>query len=208
MKKYAFIHIPKNAGYTLRQAMTDHPDFEAYDHGVIFKNIPKNLKQIIVQRNPTDRFTSAFFYIKKLYVKDSKYLNPEMLITGILNGERETNLFLRPQPHFHGVNGNKIPTDWVFHPQSAWLDNPYKIILMENIKQEFLELGLDIGEIRVNASKRKDFTYSKNSLQYLWRIYEKDYLLYNYLKKDNNDESNHNWSDRSRWEPSSRPAPW
>lgn len=207
MKKYAFIHIPKNAGFTLKKVMKNSSNFQIFDHGVVFKNIPKDLKQIVVCREPTDRFTSAFFYIKQHYVKDTKYINPEMLITGILNGERESNLFLRPQPHFHSVDGKRIPTDWVFHPQSDWIKNPYKIILMDNIKQGFHELGLDIGEIRSNVSKRKDFTYSNNSLQYLWRIYEKDYLLYNYLKKDNN-ESNHNWSDRSRWEPSSRPAPW
>jgi hypothetical protein len=207
MKKYAFIHIPKNAGFTLKKAMENHQDFQIFDHGVIFNNIPKELKQVIVCREPTERFTSAFFYVKQHYCKDSKYLNPEMLITGILNGEREANLFLRPQPHFHSVNGKKIPTDWVFHEQVAWFNRPYKIIPMENIDQGFRELGLDIGSEQVNKSKKQEFIYSNNSLQYLLRIYEKDYLLYNYLK-DNRNEGNYNWSDRSRWEPSSRPAPW
>lgn len=206
MNEYAFIHIPKCAGMSIKKAIENNPKFRIFDHGVIFNNIPKDLKQVIVIREPTERFTSAFFYVTQHYAKNTKYKDPEMFIQAVLEGQRETCTVWRPQPHFHTLNGHRIATDWVFQPQTDWVDNPHKIILMENLDQGFRELGVELNTGRVNQSRKREFKYSNSSLQYLWRNYERDYLLYNTVKKGDY-ESNHNWSDGTGWKPSCRPSP-
>ena len=64
MADYAFIHIPKNAGQSIEKALKSVPTIDFFGHGVS-KNQIINHKKIFVLREPVDRFTSAFFYLKR-----------------------------------------------------------------------------------------------------------------------------------------------
>lgn len=183
MSEYAFIHIPKNAGFSVKNGLQSG-NVQIFDHGVLFNHIPIHLKQIIIIREPADRFASAFFYIKHNYFKRTKYSDPEVFIQALLRGEQETCRVLRPQPHFHVINGRRINTDWVFNPQIDWVDKPHKIFLYgDTLRQNFREIGLELPRGKWNMSRKVDFTYSKESLEYLHRTYRRDYILYNKVKE-------------------------
>ena len=207
MSEYAFIHVPKCAGQSVKKALKDKTNIHVFDHGVIFDHIPDYLKQIIIIREPTSRFTSAFFYLKQWYCKDSKYTNPDMFIRGLIAQQEEASFFLKPQKYFQKVNGQRISSDWVFHAQTAWVDRPYKILLQEeDLEQGFREIGLELNIGRLNQSRKQDFIYSNESLEYLWSAYESDYILYNNIKRGDN-ESNYHGYHRTGWKPSGRLAP-
>jgi DNA gyrase/topoisomerase IV subunit B len=80
------------------------------------------------------------------------------------------------------VNGKEINNDWVFHPQSSWVFDPFKIIIYENLQEEINKLNEDLSvniqlEVR-NKSEKIDFEYSGDNIDYLKLIYRKDFQLY------------------------------
>ena len=178
--KYAFVHIPKNAGMSMANALINIPNIKSYHHGVIFENI-KTFKKIFIVREPIDRFTSAFFYVKKHYVKNM-FNTPEELIESIISNNNIANKFLRFQPYFHRVNGIPINTDWVFHPQSAWIHDPFKILLFEQLDHDISILNREINANiilpKINSSSRIDFKYSDDSINFLKMRYKDDFELY------------------------------
>ena len=184
--EYAFIHIPKNAGFSIKKAIEHCQSIKYFNHDVLFKDI-EQLKEIIIIRNPIDRFTSAFFYLKQYKTnKASVYFNtPEDLLKGFLNYDPMALNYLKIHDHSHHVNGNKINTDWVFHPQISWVNNPYKIFLYENIENDFnnflTEIGYDIKIPHVNRSNKIDFVYNSDSIKLLKLLYKLDFELYESL---------------------------
>lgn len=184
MNTHAFIHIPKCAGFSIKRAIKDNNlPIRIFDHGVIFSNIPTHLKQIIILRDPIDRFTSAFYYIKGAYVKNTIFNNPNEFLDDLKLHTEESKKFIKPQPHYHSVNGVRINTDWVFHPQSAWVDNPDIIMFQENLQEDFDKLGFNVSLPRINVSPRSDFKYSKDNIEYLRDWYGQDFELYRKGKK-------------------------
>ena len=178
--KYAFIHIPKNAGMSISKAIKHIPIIKSYGHGVFFENVA-HLNKLFVVREPIDRFTSSFFYVKKHYITDL-FRDPEELICSILSNDGKSNNFLKFQKNPHRVNGSEIPTDWVFHPQSAWVHDPFRILLFDNLDNEISKLGnelnADIILPKVNVSDRIDFKYSDESINFLKMRYKDDFELY------------------------------
>jgi hypothetical protein len=182
--EYAFIHIPKNGGMSIRNAIIDTTKIKYCGHGVVFRNI-QHLKQIIVLREPIDRFTSAFFYLKQYKKNKSRDLfkSPEDLIQGIIDFDINAFNFMKIHDGYHHVNGIKINTDWVFHKQVGWIDNPYKILLYEHLEEDFSnlcgEIGCEISLPHVNRSSKIDFDYSPQSLDFLNIVYKEDVDIYN-----------------------------
>jgi len=184
MNTHAFIHIPKCAGFSVKRCIQDNNlPIRIFDHGVIFSNIPPRLKQIIVIRDPIDRFTSAFYYIKGAYVKNTIFNNPNEFLDELKLSTEEAKRFIKPQPHYHYVNGLRIDTDWVFHPQSAWIDKPDIVMLQENLQEDFDKLGFNVKLPRINVSPRSDFRYSKENIDYLHNLYRQDFEFYNKEKR-------------------------
>lgn len=181
--EYAFIHIPKNAGMSMCKAIKNIPIIKPFNHFVLFDNI-KNLKEIIIIRHPLDRFSSAFFYVKKHYVKDL-YDNPNELIEDILNSNDKANKFLKFHKHYHTVNGQRIDTDWVFHPQTAWVNNPFRVLLFEKLNEDIEKLNddlqINISLPYINAAERTDFEYFPDSIEYLHIRYKDDFEYYDQL---------------------------
>lgn len=180
MINYAFIHIPKNCGHSIKKMLETEKisNIRYYGHSILFSRIPKEYKQILIIREPVDRFSSAFFYIKKYNMKNSKFNDPSQLIDGIINSDIDAPRFLKPQKHKHKVNGDCIATDWVFHQQTAWIDNPYKIIFHDKIQDGFKDLGFDFKIPHINKSKRIYFEYKKRHIDFLKQMYKKDFKFY------------------------------
>lgn len=178
--EYAFIHIPKCAGFSIKKAIKQHNlPIAVFDHGVRFKNIPNTLKQLIILREPIDRFTSAFYYVVNNLAKNSKLKNPNDFLNDLRSGGEESKKVIKPQIGYHQVNGNKIFTDWVYHPQNAWVDNPHTIMFVDTLQEDFDKLGFNVKLPIVNRSKRIAFEYSLDNLEYLHDWYNLDFTLYN-----------------------------
>jgi hypothetical protein len=182
--EYAFIHIPKNAGVSMQDALANIPNIKYFGHGVIFHTI-QNMKKIFILREPISRFTSAFFYLKK-YKKNREnnfFQNPRELVDAMLDFDVRAFNFLKVQNHSHFVDGTKINTDWVFHPQSSWVFDPFRVMIYENLQEEIAKLNEDLGvdillEVK-NKSEKLDFEYSDDNIDYLKLVYKKDFQLYN-----------------------------
>ena len=185
--EYAFIHIPKNAGMSIRDAILQCSKIKYFGHNVIYDKV-RDYKQIIVLRDPIDRFTSAFFYLKeyKLNKVRDYFDTPEDLIKGILELDYKAFSFLKIHDHHHKVNNVEINTDWAFHPQINWVIDPYRVLIYEHLDEDFNRLCSDIGcSIKlphINISSKVKFEYSKNSLEFLHMVYRKDIEIYNYYQ--------------------------
>lgn len=184
--EYAFIHIPKNAGMSFERALKDSDKIKYFGHSVLFKNI-ENTKNIYVIRNPIERFTSAFYYLKRYPKHPNSHLfqTPDQLVQALLNLELEDAFkFMMPNKG-HVINGKPISTDWVFAKQTAWLHKPFKYLVYEILEEELVklnqELGTDIKLPHINKSSKIDFEYSKTSMDYLKVVYSEDIKLWDYL---------------------------
>jgi hypothetical protein len=180
---YAFIHIPKNAGMCMKHSIENIPNIKYFYHDVMFHTI-QNMKKIFILREPISRFTSAFFYLKEYKKnKDNNFFKTlRELVDAMLDFDIRAFNFLKVQDHPHIVNGKEINNDWVFHPQSSWVFDPFKIIIYENLQEEINKLNEDLSvniqlEVR-NKSEKIDFEYSGDNIDYLKLIYRKDFQLY------------------------------
>lgn len=181
MINYAFIHIPKNGGTSIKKAIDNNniTNMKYFYHSVIFDNIPKTHNEIIIIREPLDRFTSAFFYAKNFLIRKTKFNNPDEFVYGITNLDTEALKLLRPQRKKHSINRKVIATDFIFHQQTSWVNNPYKIIFHDKIQEGFNNLGFDIKIPHVNKTTNKvDFEYSQRSLKFIFNMYKKDFKFY------------------------------
>jgi len=192
--EYAFIHIPKCAGISFLE-MIEGPFRDKilfFGHDVIFKEIPKNLKQIIVFRDPIDRFTSAFFYSQRMW--QVPFRDPNELIYHLTGSDMHTKKialdFLRGHPKDRNdekkipiVNGTRIQTNYTYHPQTAWVDNPYRVLIFERLQQDIDELGLGLKLPHANDSPRIEFEYDKKSVSYLKKVYKEDFHFYDKCRR-------------------------
>lgn len=190
--EYVFIHIPKTAGTSFKDEIEKIRKIEFQGHEVLFRYV-KGLKEIIVLRDPIDRFTSAFFYIKKSSkTKSDLYETPEELIQDLIKFSPDGYRFIRDT---RDVNGVKTFTNWVFHPQIGWVDDPHRVLLFENLNQEVdmlnKELNISIDLPKKNASERNEFEYSEKSIEYLKVIYKEDFKLYDEISKYEYNKRNH-----------------
>lgn len=181
--EYAYIHIPKTAGSSMQEALKDNAKIRFCPHGVVLDNI-KNLKQITTIREPVDRFSSAFFYLKmsKRNMDKNIYNTPEELLQDLLNLNVEAMKFMKIHDGIHTVNRKPLPTDWVFTRQSDWIFDPHRVMIFENLADEIAklndELGTNIILPHYNRSRKVEFEYSESSLDLLKLIYRKDFELY------------------------------
>ena len=181
---YAFIHIPKNAGMSMEKAIKslNSDTIKFFHHGCLFKNLI-NYKEIIILRDPIDRFTSAFFYLKN-YPKNvnSSFSTPDQLIDGFINFDPEASNFVKVQKHNHSVNGNIINTDWVFHKQSSWIHKPNIVMIYENLDSEIDNLNailkINLTLPKINSRKRLPFKYSSKHIDFIKLYYAEDFENY------------------------------
>ena len=203
--KTIFVHIPKNAGTSIK----------AYFESKEFYNKHKTIEQIknenieaynsyrkcTIVRNPYDRMVSWYFYLKRaMGIEQSRGDHrwssgehfPSSFIEWIrdplknyytmwkLSDERNS-LHTDIEVNNLGVR-NGIP---FLSPQHAWLDDSVKVLKYENLNQEINEFfGGEISIPKRNTSKHKEYLhyYNEESLSIVYDKYKEDFDKFNYKR--------------------------
>ena len=201
-----FIHIPKNGGTSIEKICKRNSNkndtmlvYNPHLTDVYNTNITN---QFIVIRNPIDRFISSVYYAiqKWSHEPQIKYLiskgitTPEkwIQIWSNENNPEHNNLMLEMLNKKHRIGNNKIKYKWTYTPQSAWINNPKFVIIMDNFNDEFQYFKKKYkinGEIKnKNTTKHIDDKLSKESIEFLLNFYKDDFVLYEKYKRMNIEE--------------------
>jgi len=193
MNEINFIHIPKNGGSSIKQ-LCNQSTFKYNPHST---NVYSNLtNQLIIIRNPIDRFISAVYYSlqkwsSEPHVKfliDHKIDTPEKWVQIWMNPQHKhhKHIMIMIKNKTHKIGNKLLEYKWTYSPQSLWINNPKYVIIMDHFNNElhyFKKKYNIIGDIKnINTSNHKNNTLSSKSIEFLIDFYKKDFILYNYYK--------------------------
>jgi len=193
--KPLFVHIPKNAGTSIRTALRNQYTipFNLFAH-VTHSQMHARASYIgydydytfTVVRHPIDRLYSVYNHAQKtVFEKIHNYSDLEyhfITKTQLLEFHKNfasINLFVE---HFFGmVNTSKHI--WSYHyflPQSTWMDStePCEVFQFENLQP--LEEKLQISLPRENVSNASRPPLSRRSVDLLYNYYEQDFKNFGY----------------------------
>jgi glycosyl transferase, family 25 len=188
-----FVHIPKNGGSSMKELLKNNNLNIKY----VGHNYPEiNQNEIVVLRDPIDRFISSFYYriqntnhiknpqIYKIANNSFKNVNEfiEALIDNTSTKHKYANLIFKNQEN-HSVKNNNIENRWVFTEQYKWVNNPKYILRFTHLEDDFNKCLQDIGYnkktsiSKKNTSTHKDTYLSEKSIAFLKDYYRKDFEL-------------------------------
>lgn len=180
---YNFIHIPKNAGSSMLGVIRKNntlKNFNYHPHWVDTDTLDH--PQVIILRDPLDRFASAFYYRLKVDPKNdvlkNKLTDPNKLAEYLYDEDGDAIEFISEPRHYVG---NKFSGwNYVFVPQHYWISNPDYVLLYEHLDSDMrtlFKLTSNEGVVfpRINMSKRSEFSFSRKAYDYLFGTYEKDF---------------------------------
>jgi hypothetical protein len=184
--KIIFIHIPKNAGVSINNAIYGKPlgHFYAKDIKKFCPEIFNNLFKFSVVRNPFDRLYSAFcfsreggtkimgMYSKNYYINNLHFRDFDNFVNNWLTKQDLTKL------------------DGVFRPQYLYLfDEKYNLLVDDFYKLEKLNNYYDLISGLIgkpfklelfNQSVREKVVISNKTKKTIYKLYQKDFELFNY----------------------------
>ena len=170
--KAIFVHIPKNAGTSIREyfgngSVRIQPSKHADIHEIKrkFKNSYNNYRKFTIIRNPYDKMVSWYFYLKRNLGENYNII--------------EFNEWIKDPLKFWHIDD---PISYL-KPQHEWIDNTVEIIRFENINKELNEFfGEEIDLPVTNKSDHDHYLkyYSKESLDIVYDRYKEDFKKYNY----------------------------
>jgi len=195
MNRISFIHIPKNGGKSILK-ICGKKRLRYYGHDVDVKSLHN---QMIILRNPIDRFISSVSYAIQNYSNEPqiKYL----ILNGIDTPDKWVQAWSDSSHSEHDnlmremLNNNKKPHKigedileykWTYSPQCLWFNNPKFIVIMDNFNKE-LQYVMKKHKINYklphnNKSVHTDSTISEKSKIFLMEFYKKDFELYEKYK--------------------------
>ena len=202
MVKINFIHIPKNAGTTIKQICNPKTIYSANNtlvyNGHRTDSFNKKLtNQFVVIRNPIDRFISAVSYsLQKWsnephvkYLIENKIDTPEKWVKIWMNPKDKQYPYLMNmiKNKNHKIGNRVIEYKWTYSPQSLWINNPKFVIIMDNFD---IELQYFIKKYKIkfsninkkNNTHHKDTKLSIESIHFLRDFYKEDFILYEKYK--------------------------
>ena len=189
-----FIHIPKNAGTSLENIYRDSNGVMVYHgHGANVRNIPN---QLIVIRNPVERFISAVKYAKREYEVKIFENNCDDTPENWIRAWRDPNhvkheeimKHLKNTSGEHKIGDNILEYKWTYTPQSEWIhhEKVKYVVLFENLEFEIKcilrEFGEDCNLARANNSGDVQYELSAASIEFLRTIYADDFRYYQEVK--------------------------
>jgi hypothetical protein len=195
-----FIHIPKNAGTSIKELCNDKLKYNG--HGTNVFNPTLN-NQLVILRNPVDRFVSAVKYCLENrinYSKSKKYKPGSVLLENNIDTPNKWITVWKNKNHpYHDIlmdelynNNNKkvnnkiIKYKWIYTPQETWFNKPKYILIMDNLDEE-LEyicntLNMPYNLKKKNKTTNKENNISKENLEWINIFYKDDWILYNKYK--------------------------
>lgn len=193
----SFIHIPKNAGTSVKQAIADNQ----LPILVTGHPYPRKLstEEFVVLRSPVSRFISAFYYGQKYWPSrinvqfaDANELassaadpeHPKHALAWIELGNRPEHFIARngKTVEQHTVASRVIDFSWIYEPQSSWLiNNPKHVLRYRHLAQDLADLLDKVGlradfELPMsNQSDGREERFSADALSFIERIYAADF---------------------------------
>ena len=195
-EKIIFIHIPKNAGSSIKKYLIGENEFnklkESWKHKTIYdikKEFPKkyfSYKKFAVVRNPYDRAVSWFAYLKRYrlsndllntYQYNSKTNSYEVVETIKAPIKEFRNWILDPYADFNeaALKLNLLKN------QCEWIDESVTILKYENINEElsnFFNKKIKLPKINDTSRFNTIDYYDKESLNIVYNRYKKDFQRY------------------------------
>ena len=199
LARYGFVHIPKNGGTSIVRAIADGGlAIRACGHAY-----PRRFgnEEIVVLRDPFERFSSAFRYGRKAWhnpINDAFSSANDLAesagdpdhrkhATALVElGNLPEHFLLRngkPIPQ-HTVAGRIIERNWIYEPQSTWLLNaPIHLLRYHRLDEDFGELveRLGLGKApplpRLNQSEAGHEVYSPLARSFLESLYDSDFAF-------------------------------
>ncbi|WP_434287484.1 sulfotransferase family 2 domain-containing protein [Celeribacter sp. SCSIO 80788] len=186
-----FIHIPKTAGMSIHRTIYDRDTGHGHAPAYGFrKRNPQEYDKLFtftIMREPTDRFISAFYYLKTAPIND----RDEKWGKDHLAGYQGPNELLTAIRENRWVRGEML--SWVHFTPQAWFINDQAgnqmveyIGRLEEFDRHMSEiatrLGRDFTPKQVNKSKRpRETPLDDANLALLHDFYAEDYELYDKL---------------------------
>ena len=183
-----FIHVPKNAGTSIKNLCGKQLVYHNHSVNVRSKHLNH---QLIILRNPIERFVSAFYYSIEYYrhhthIRDLYYhhiVSPNRLIELLSD---TTHPFHRKAKNLLANDGTqrigdeKHPYKWIYSPQSLYVHQPKYVILFENLNEEWRQFAeyhrLERPELpNTNTTrKRQDEPLTPQSVDFIRKLYAED----------------------------------
>ena len=199
--KTIFIHIPKNAGTSIKEYFGyDLTSKEKFKHSTVneikkeYPNLYNSYKKFAIVRNPYDRMISWYAYLSgfrynnelawKLFNDDFKnlYYNNFKDFIEYPNNKKWTNA--RKKLLIDAKWGDKWRLD-LLKPQVHWIDKTVVILKYENLQKELnnffkKEINLPIKNKTIRENYLK--YYDQKSLNIVYNRYIDDFKKFNYKK--------------------------
>ena len=191
-KNVAFIHIPKNAGSSIISMLKDAT--RCCGHSTDVRQLSPNIAQIVVLRDPVERFCSALQYALDYWSSEPEVRR--LIDLGLTDHNDMIDAFRDPQHQHHSAICDEILNrdhrigkrllryKWTYTLQHEWVHRPKYVLLFEKLDRELPMLCKALGlepptEIaHSNASRRQKKTQlTVENKAFLKKLYAKDYAL-------------------------------
>lgn len=191
-----FVHIPKNAGTSIRKTLS--PFMRVSLHNTPFSEIKKkNIKQLIVLRDPVERFYSSVNFTLRtesdaVPLKEENYDDPNDWVEAIHNPSHShyeavmKNLRPRLHPAFDNIDNKHIDIRWHFAPQYLWIRDPAYVLMFDKLEEEMCFFFNNVLHkkcrklLHQNKSDTELKKLSFKNLKLVEKFYAKDIRMYNY----------------------------
>lgn len=196
---YSFIHIPKNAGTTIIQAIAANRLPVMWSGHTYPRQLTRN--EVVVLRCPIRRFSSAFYYAKKYWPNpvNSRFGSASELAECAADQEHPKYAMavveMGNQPEHYlqrngvamaqqSVGGRVLQFTWAYEPQSSWLINQPQVILRHrHLQADFSRFASRLTDSAVNdlpqlnVSNVDAESLSPRATAFLERIYAEDFAF-------------------------------
>ena len=196
---YSFIHIPKNAGTAIIQAITANQLPVRWSGHAYPRQLARN--EVVVLRCPIRRFSSAFHYAKKYWPNpvNSRFESANELAESASDQEHPKYAMavveMGNQPEHYlrrngvamaqqSVGGRILQFTWAYEPQSSWLMNQPQVILRyRHLQGDFSRFasrltGSTVNDLPLlNVSNVGTQNLSPRATAFLERIYAEDFAF-------------------------------